>query len=177
MRMGNWSLILVTSINVGSGPTNPGSLVSAQCPVKAGESPRPGKLAHGVTDHSSATASYLLQFPYLESIVPENYKWWEAPKDLHPVKISFSIKEFDFWKDETEFVHIYMKMKMRWEDFRILTPNMTEEAVVLPAEGGIWTPAVETSWIEENTCELGRTLTVFQNSTLSMTRTVQAKRR
>ena len=175
MKMGNWSLILVTSIHVGSGPSNSNSMVAAQCPIEEKEAERPSKFTHGSSLYG-ANRLYQ-QFPYLASIVPKNYKWWDSPRDIDPVIISFHIQDLDFWGDEKGFFHLYMKMTIMWEDFRLFTSNMTEESVDFPVDGGIWTPKMEANWIAEKTCSLQKTLEGFQNNSLALTHSFHVQRR
>ena len=168
--MGNWSLVLLTSITVGSGPSNTSSLVSAECPVEEGIS-RPDKLVQGGYNRLGR------QLPYLEGLVPEQYKWWEAPEDIHSVKISITVQEFDLWIGKDEFFNIFMKIEATWEDFRLLTSNMTRHVLYSPSDDGIWTPILMTSWKEEKTCTTGKSLKVYKNNSLVLKQNLKLKRR
>ena len=166
--MGNWSIVLLTSITVGS---NTSSLVSAECPVEEGIS-RPDKLVQG--DYNRLDRQLL---PYLDGLVPENYRWWEAPEDIHPVTISIIVQQFDLWIDNNEFFNIFMKIEASWEDFRLTTSNMTRNILNAPSDAGIWTPILMTNWIKEKTCSPWKSLKVYRNNSLVLTQDLQVKRR
>ena len=170
MKMGNWSLVLVTSITVGSGPSKTSSLVAAQCPVEGGAS-KPGKLVAG------GVLNAYQEFPYLEGLVTEQYKWWEAPEDIYAVKISVNIKDFALWVDEADFFNIFVKIEAAWEDFRLLTVNMTRSILYISSEGGIWTPNIQTNWIEDDVCRQRKSIKVLKNNSLILTQNLQLKRR
>ena len=163
--MGNWSIVLLTSITVGS--NNSSSLVSAGCPVEEGIS-RPDKLVQG---------DYNRQLSYLDGLVPEHYRWWEAPEDIHPVTISIIVQQFDMWIDNDEFFNIFMKIEASWEDFRLTTSNMTRNILNAPSAADIWTPILMTNWIKEKTCSPWKSLKVYRNNSLVLTQDLQVKRR
>ena len=153
MKMFNCSLVLVTAIQVGSGPHS-SSFVSAQCPNQLYQ-----------------------QFPYLDSLVPANYKWWEPPEDVDPIKITLFLEDSEFWKDELGFFQIFMKMRIMWKDRRLFTSNMTRKAIQLPVDGSVWVPKLETNWISEKPCSFGKSLQLFQNGSLTLSYDVHAKKR
>ena len=175
MRAANWSLVLVTSIQVGSGPPNSSSLVSAQCPAKEEEDGRPSKPPDG--SRLFQNSGWYQKLPYLELVVPGEYKWWEPPGDTKPLEIRFCFEDLDVWRDELGFFHVSTKLTMQWEDRRLFSSNMTKEVIDIPAEGVVWVPRLETNWKQDTSCRNKKDLKLFKNGSLSLSYELQAKKR